>query len=71
MKMHENEGGRAHSDANKILQRHDIDSSLVSFERRIVQAVFTSHIWTISPINILFAKKMFGPKHENARKRGG
>ena len=29
-------GGRAHSDANKILQRHDIDKSRVSFERRIV-----------------------------------
>ena len=25
MKMHENEGGWAHSDANKISQRHDID----------------------------------------------
>ena len=36
MKMHENQGGRAHSDANKILQRHDIDRSMVSFERRIV-----------------------------------
>ena len=36
MKMHENEGRRAHSDANKILQRHDIDRSRVSYERRIV-----------------------------------
>ena len=36
MKIHENEGGRAHSDAYKILQRHDIDKSRVSFERRIV-----------------------------------
>ena len=36
MKMHKNQGGRAHSDANKILQRHDIDRSMVSFERRIV-----------------------------------
>ena len=31
MKMHENEGGGVHSDANKILQRHDIDRSRVSF----------------------------------------
>ena len=29
MKMHENEGGWAHSDANKISQRHDIDRSRV------------------------------------------
>ena len=37
MKMHENEGGgEAHSDANKILQRYDIDRSRVSFEKRIV-----------------------------------
>ena len=36
MKMHENEGGRAHSDANKISQRHDINTSMVSFERRTV-----------------------------------
>ena len=35
MKMHEKEEGRAHSDANKILQRHDIDRSRLSFERRI------------------------------------
>ena len=36
MKMHENQGGRAHSDANKIFQKQDIDRSMVSFERRIV-----------------------------------
>ena len=36
MKMHENQGGRAHPDANKILQRHNIDRSRASFERRIV-----------------------------------
>ena len=36
MKMYENEGGRAHSDANKITQSHDINWSWVSFERRIV-----------------------------------
>ena len=36
MKMHENKGGKAHSDANKILQRYDIDRSRVSFERTIV-----------------------------------
>ena len=36
MKMHENEGGRAHSEANEILQLHDIDRSRLSFERRIV-----------------------------------
>ena len=36
MKMHENEGGRAHSDANKNLRRHDIDKSRVSFERKII-----------------------------------
>ena len=28
--------GRAHSDANKILQRHNIDRSRLSFEKRIV-----------------------------------
>ena len=31
MKMRKNEGGRAHSDANKISQRHDIDRSRVWF----------------------------------------
>ena len=36
MKMHENEGGRTHSDANKILQRYDIDRSKVSFEKGMV-----------------------------------
>ena len=36
MKMHENKGGKAHSDAYKILQRYDIDRSRVSFERTIV-----------------------------------
>ena len=36
MKMHENEGRRAHSDANKILQRYDIDRLTDSFERGIV-----------------------------------
>ena len=36
MKMHENEGVRAYSTANKILQRYDIDRSIVLFERRIV-----------------------------------
>ena len=39
MKMHENEGGRAHSDANKNLQIHDIDRSKVSFERYIVKTI--------------------------------
>ena len=29
IKMHENEGGRAHSDTNKLSQRHDIDRSRV------------------------------------------
>ena len=68
MKRHANEGGRAHSDANKILQRNDINRSWVLFERRIVKAFFKSHIWIIFPIDILFTEKMFGPKHENARK---
>ena len=39
VQKHENTqklGGRAQSDANKILQRHDIDKSRISFERRIV-----------------------------------
>ena len=55
MKMYENEGGRAHSDANKNLQRHDIDKTRVSFERRIVKTVFRNHIWTISSIEFFSA----------------
>ena len=55
MKIHKSQGGRAHSDANKILQRHDIDKSRVSFERRIVQTGFRNHIWTISPIEFFSA----------------
>ena len=43
--MHENQGGRAHPDANKNLQRHDIDRSMVPFE--IVQSL------TICPVNII------------------
>ena len=42
--MHENEGGWAHSDANKISQRHDIDRSKVSFERYIVKTIFRTRI---------------------------
>ena len=34
--MHENEGGRAHSDANKISERHDLDRLRISIERRMV-----------------------------------
>ena len=36
MKMRENEGGRAHYDANIILQRQDIDRSRVSLVRKLV-----------------------------------
>ena len=34
--MHENEGGRAHSDAYKISERPDLDRLRISIERRMV-----------------------------------
>ena len=37
-------GGRAHSDANKNIQIHDFDRSMVSFERNIVKTVFRTRI---------------------------
>ena len=70
MKMHENEcgGGRSHSDANKILQRHTIESSSVSFERRMIKAVFSNHIGTISQTDFFLLKKRLVLKNENAGK---
>ena len=50
-------GGRSHSDADKILQRHAIERSSVSFERRMIKAVFSNHIGTISQTDFFCLKK--------------
>ena len=68
MKMHENEWGGSHSDANKILQRHTIERSSVSFERRMIKAVFSNHIGTISQTYFFLLKKRLVLKNENAGK---
>ena len=50
-------GGGSHSDANKILQRHAIERWSVSFERRMIKAVFSNHIGTISQTDFFLLKK--------------
>ena len=62
MKMHENEWGGEES------LRRTIEISSVSFERRMIKAVFSNHIGTISQTDFFLLKKRLVLKNENAGK---